>query len=107
MLMAFLRLSEETNALDYLEKAAWVNPIEEGSDRNILDSLLTDIIAKGVLVSTKPEIILKIGTKRVLFETKDMDWGSDVKLYKTFEDFKQHFPNSLATGKKSLETVSG
>ncbi len=38
---------------------------------------------------------MKIGTKRVLFDTKNMDWGSDVELYSTFTDFREQFLHSL------------
>ena len=58
----------------------WVNPDQDGGDRRLLDSMLLDIAKKGVYVSTNPEVILRIGTKKVLFTTKDMDWGGDVKL---------------------------
>ena len=69
----------------------WVNPIEKGKDRKILDSLLKEISEKGIYVSSHPDIILKIGTKEVLYQTKDMDWGGDTMIYRTFEEFKTHF----------------
>ena len=73
----------------------WVNPNQQGNDRRPLDSLLLDVADKGVFVSTHPEIISKIGTKKVLYSTKDMDWGSDVELYADVEDFKKRFMPSL------------
>jgi hypothetical protein len=69
----------------------WVDPIVQGIDRRPLDLLLADISKKGVYVSTHPDVIAKIGTKEVLYTTKDMDWGGDVKLYSNFNDFENQF----------------
>ena len=69
----------------------WVNPDEQGGNRHNLDRLLQQVADKGVYVSTHPEVIMKIGTKKVLYTTRDMDWGSDVKLYTDYEDFKSRF----------------
>jgi len=73
----------------------WVNPIEGGKDRQILDALLREVSSKGIFVTTHPDVILKIGTKDVLFKTRDMDWGSDTKIYTSYEDFCGRFPTSL------------
>ncbi|HUR67120.1 MAG TPA: Cj0069 family protein [Chitinophagaceae bacterium] len=86
----------------------WVNPIEQGRDRKQLDQLLTAIAAKGCYVSTHPEVILKMGTKDVLFKTKDMGWGGDTKLYNSFEDFLNRFPAGLqASGIRVLKQYRG
>jgi hypothetical protein len=77
----------------------WVNPIEGGKNRDRLDLLLTEISAKGCFVSTLPEVILKMGTKDVLYKTRQMGWGSDIKIYTSFQDFTEHFPLSLETSK--------
>ena len=77
----------------------WVNPIEQGNDRKKLDSLLAEISGKGCFVSTHPEVILKMGTKDVLYKTKDMSWGGDIKMYKDYDDFKMRFPESLQISK--------
>ena len=77
---------------------SWVNPkerLERGSDNLNLDDILLSISKKGVYVSTHPEIILKIGTKRVLYSTRNMDWGGDIDLYSDYEDFEKRFINSL------------
>jgi hypothetical protein len=76
----------------------WVNPIEEGEDRRILDALLVELSSGGVLVSTHPDVIKKIGTKLVLFDTRKMDWGGDVRLYKTADEFRATFPQSMEIG---------
>ena len=77
---------------------SWVNPkerMERGSDNLNLDDILFNISKKGVYVSTHPEIILKIGTKRVLYSTHNMDWGGDIELYSDSEDFEKRFIKSL------------
>lgn len=76
----------------------WVNPIEEGEDRSILDSLLVELSNRGVLVSTHPDVIKKIGTKLILFDTRKMDWGGDVRLYQTADEFRMTFLESLDIG---------
>jgi hypothetical protein len=86
----------------------WVNPIEQGKDRRNLDSLLIEISGKGCFVSTHPEVILKMGTKDVLYKTKDMDWGGDIKLYKSYEDFTNHYIAVLETsGVRVLKQYRG
>lgn len=80
----------------------WVNPIEQGKSRKKLDSLLREISNKGCFVSAHPDVILKIGTKEVLFTTRAMDWGTELNLYRSFDEFKSGFPQSLATSKKRV-----
>jgi hypothetical protein len=75
----------------------WVNPVEEGKNRNKLDTLLVELSNEGCFVSAHPEVILKIGTKEVLYKTKDMDWGGDTKMYTGYEDFVSRFHESLKT----------
>ncbi len=43
----------------------WVNPIEQGRDRSLLDAMLRDVAASGVFVSAHPDVILAMGTKEV------------------------------------------
>src|ERR1700712_715191 len=50
----------------------WVNPIHEGRNRANLDALLRDIAERGVWVSAHPDVILKMGTKEVLYSTRAM-----------------------------------
>lgn len=76
----------------------WVNPIQDETNRTILDDLLREIAACGVFVSTHPDVISKMGTKEVLFHTREMDRGGDIYLYKNSEDLRQHFPARLANG---------
>lgn len=77
----------------------WVNPIEQGHDRKVLDALLTDLSNAGLFVSSLPETIRKIGTKRVLFDTRQLEFGSDVRMYTTFDEFQKEFYASAADGR--------
>jgi hypothetical protein len=48
----------------------WVNPITEGRDRSKLDALLREVAGRGVWMSAHPDVILKMGTKQVIFDTR-------------------------------------
>ncbi|QSO45633.1 Cj0069 family protein [Alicyclobacillus mengziensis] len=80
----------------------WVNPIQDGMNRTILDDMLRDVASRGVFVSTHPDVILKLGTKEVVFQTREMEWGGDVHLYKTVEELQKHLPARLATGESRV-----
>lgn len=56
----------------------WCNPVEGGNRRDQLDALLRDAANEGVLVSAHPEAVMRLGTKDVLFDTRDLPFGSDV-----------------------------
>src|SRR5262245_56543770 len=77
-------LRDDLRDLDAL--LIWVNPIEKGEDRSILDQLLVDLMLAGVFVSATPDTILKIGTKKILFDTRGLEWGSDVEMYSNFDE---------------------
>ena len=77
----------------------WVNPIEGGRDRSMLDSMLRDVAAGGVFVSAHPDVILKLGTKEVLYRTRDLGWGCDTHLYASLDQMVQRLPLRLANGK--------
>src|SRR5262245_775848 len=76
----------------------WVNPIQSGRDRSVLNALLADVSSKGVFVSAHPEVIAKMGTKEVLYRTAKMSWGSDTRLYTKLEAMHAGLPESLASG---------
>jgi hypothetical protein len=76
----------------------WVNPIEGGKDRHILDDMLRDVASSGVFVSTHPDVILKMGTKEVLYQTRDMEWGGDIHLYRSAQELRQQLPVRLVNG---------
>lgn len=77
----------------------WVNPLEGGRDRSILDAMLRDVAAAGIFVSTHPDIILKLGTKEVLYQTRNVGWGCDTHLYRSMEQMQRELPERLAAGK--------
>ena len=76
----------------------WVNPIQDGNDRTVLDSMLIDIAGKGIFVSAHPDIVLKMGTKEVLYQTRQMGWGCDTHLLNSLEQMQQELPARLAAG---------
>lgn len=55
----------------------WHNPIEGGRSRRVLDAMLEQVAARGVFVSTHPDTILRLGTKDVLVDTRELPFGSD------------------------------
>lgn len=77
----------------------WVNPIEGGRDRSKLDAMLREVAAAGVVVSAHPDIILKLGTKEVLYRTRDIGWGCDTHLYRGMDELRRDLPLRLATGR--------
>ncbi len=85
----------------------WVNPIQDGQNRACLDTLLRDVAARGVWVSAHPDVILKMGTKEVLYRTQSMGWGSDTALYQTAEAMRSELPTRLATGPRVIKRSRG
>ena len=85
----------------------WVNPIHEGRSRARLDSLLREVAASGVWVSAHPDVILKMGTKEVLYRTRTMGWGCDTALYPSAEAMRIEFPPRLATGPRVIKRNRG
>jgi hypothetical protein len=85
----------------------WVNPIHEGRNRANLDALLRDVAAGGVWVSAHPDVILKMGTKEVLYRTRTMSWGCDTALYRTAEAMRAELPTRLAAGPRVIKRNRG
>ena len=77
----------------------WVNPIDGGRDRSVLDAMLRDVAAAGVFVSAHPDSIVKLGTKEVLYRTRNLGWGCDTHLYASLDQMAQELPSRLAAGK--------
>ena len=80
----------ETELKKYDALLVWVNPIEQGNNRKLLDALLMKL-SHDQIVSAHPDTILKIGTKEILYKVRDTEFGSDTKVYESFEDFTQRF----------------
>lgn len=76
----------------------WMNPIQDGRDRKILDAMLRELADTGVFISTHPDIILKMGTKEVLYGTREVGWGSDTHIYQTLEQMQLELAVRLAAG---------
>ena len=76
----------------------WVNPIEDGQPRDALDAILREVAAAGVFVSTHPDVIMKLGTKDVLVDTRDMGWGSDVYRLETLSQLRTELATRLLAG---------
>ena len=81
----------------------WVNPIEGGRDRTRLDAMLRDVAASGVYVSAHPDVILKLGTKEVLVQTRNMGWGViDTQQHMTIDQLRQTMSSQIAEGKSRV-----
>lgn len=76
----------------------WVNPLATGRDRSRLDPMLRQVANGGVWVSAHPDVILKMGTKEVLFRTRELSWDADTHLHASFEAFRERFPARLGAG---------
>ena len=86
----------------------WVNPIDTGKTRKALDSLLRSVTGHGIWVSSHPDVILKMGTKRTLYETKHLGWGTDVRLYQSIATFRQDFAECVrSSGARVLKQYRG
>jgi hypothetical protein len=85
----------------------WCNPIEDGRRRDRLDALLRDVAQAGVLVSAHPEAIRRLGTKDVLFETRDLSFGSDVHRIDSLAQLEAELPQRLRRGARVLEQHRG
>jgi hypothetical protein len=76
----------------------WVDPVSNDGDRTVLDGLLREVAAAGTWVSAHPDTILKMGTKEVLYRTRELSWGGDTRMYSTIEEFRERFRDSLSSG---------
>lgn len=85
----------------------WVNPIEDGRDRAVLDAMLREVAAAGVFVSAHPDVILKLGTKEVLYTTRELGWGCDTHLYRTPDEMRAALPVRLRGGARVLKQYRG
>src|SRR5262249_23587320 len=85
----------------------WVNPIHEGRNRSRLDALLREVAASGVWVSAHPDVILKMGTKEVLYRTRAMSWGCDTALYRTAQAMRDELPARIAAGPRVIKRNRG
>jgi hypothetical protein len=85
----------------------WCNPIEGGRRRERLDALLRDLAGSGTHVSAHPDAILRLGTKDVLVETRDLPFGSDVHRVDSLEQLAVELPARLQRGARVLKQHRG
>ena len=86
---------------------AWCNPIEDGRRRDRLNALLRDVAQEGVIVSAHPDAIQRLGTKDVLFETRDLPFGSDVHRIDSLAQLVSELPQRLRLGVRVLKQHRG
>jgi hypothetical protein len=87
----------------------WVNPLTEetGEDRSALDTVLRQVADTGIMVSGHPDVIDRIGTKEVLYRTREMGWGSETYLYESHAAFAAEFPGRVVEGPRVLKRSRG
>ncbi len=85
----------------------WCNPIEGGRRRDRLDALLREAAAAGVLVSAHPDAILRLGTKDVLVEVRDLPFGSDALRVNSLDELAAGLPQRLQRGARVLKQYRG
>ena len=85
----------------------WCNPIEAGRRRDRLDALLREVADAGVLVSAHPDTVLRLGTKDVLVDTRDLPFGSDVHRIDSLAQLRTDLPARLRHGARVLKQHRG
>lgn len=76
----------------------WINPIANGHGRRLVDAALRRIAAQGVWIATHPDVIDLMGTKEVLYTTRELGWGSHTDRYDTEGAFADRFWARLGAG---------
>ena len=85
----------------------WCNPVEGGRRRDQLDALLRNVAKAGVLVSAHPDAVMCLGTKDVLFETRDLPFGSDVHCLNSLAQLRAELPQRLRHGPRVVKQHRG
>lgn len=85
----------------------WCNPIESGRRRDRLDAVLRAAADAGVYVSTHPDTILKLGTKDVLVDVRDLPFGSDAVRVDSLSQMAAELPRRLQAGARVLKQYRG
>lgn len=81
----------ERELVKYKAILVWVNPVEQGRDRKILDAMLANLSSQSCFVSAHPDTILKMGTKQVLYDVRETEFGTEVKQYRSHKEFIEQF----------------
>lgn len=87
----------------------WVNPVTEdtGEGPGALDAVLREVAAAGIVVSAHPDVIDRMGTKEVLYRTREMGWGTETHLYGSHVALVTGFPGRVAAGPRVLKRSRG
>ncbi|WP_427912646.1 Cj0069 family protein [Ramlibacter sp. MMS24-I3-19] len=85
----------------------WCNPIEGGRRRDRLDAMLRRLDDAGVVVSAHPDAVLKLGTKDVLVDTRDLPFGSDAVRVDSLAQLAAELPGRLRRGPRVLKQHRG
>lgn len=85
----------------------WCNPIEGGRRRDRLDALLRRVADAGVVVSSHPDAVLRLGTKDVLVETRGLPFGSDTVRVDGLAQLAADLPARLRAGPRVLKQHRG
>ncbi|MDN8611973.1 Cj0069 family protein [Variovorax ginsengisoli] len=85
----------------------WCNPVEAGRRRDRLDAVLREAAQAGVFVSTHPDTILRLGTKDVLVDTRDLPFGGDAVRVDSLDALAAGLPDRLRHGARVLKQHRG
>lgn len=85
----------------------WRNPIHEGRTRAVLDRMLATVARSGTFVSAHPDVILKLGTKEVLYDTRELGWGVDTNCYRSSNELLVGLCSALPDGARVLKQHRG
>jgi len=85
----------------------WCNPIEGGRRRDRLDAVLREVAQAGVIVSAHPDTILRLGTKDILVDVRDLPFGSDAVRVESLEHLEAGLPERLRAGARVLKQYRG
>lgn len=98
-------VAEQLRSLDGV--LVWNNPIELGRRRGRLDAMLREVAVGGVYVSTHPDTILKLGTKDVLVDVRELPCGSDTVRVDSLAQLADELPRRLQSGARVLKQYRG
>jgi hypothetical protein len=85
----------------------WVNPIEHGLDRSLLDPLLHEAADAGVFVSAHPGVIRRMGTKQVLADTQAMSWGTPTRVFRSVDELREGLEHDRVVVLKQYRGMGG
>jgi len=85
----------------------WCNPIEGGRRRDVLDAMLRDVVRAGTVVSAHPDAILRLGTKDVLVDVRELPFGSDAVRVDSLVQLTAELPDRLHRGARVLKQYRG